>query len=141
MAASDLSTTLDRFRRDLRQPRVDAAYGGSAQRRGPLNRERKGHLQNHAIELVIDRLSRGQPNRKLSPAEQLITTYATDAVRLHEQLTAAGRQRFEAALSASMTGSNGFIGVFHLMRTAALQRSASSTSHSPASTTVHRSTC
>lgn len=123
MASSDLSTTLADFvaicgSRVWAQRMADLRSGA-----GPLNRERKGQLQNHAIELVIDRLSRGQSNRELSPAERLIATYATDAVRLHEKLTAAGRERFEAELSDSMTGSNGFIGMFHLMRTAALQRS------------------
>ena len=89
----------------------------------PTNREHKGLLQSHAIELVIDRLARGRPNRRLSPAEELISTYATDAVHLHERLTASGRQRFETVLGDALIGSNGFIGVFHLMRTAALQRS------------------
>ena len=123
MATSDLTTGLADFiaicgARVWRQRM--AALRNAAE---PTNREHKGLLQSHAIELVIDRLARGRPTRRLSPAEELITTYATDAVRLHEQLTARGRQRFEAVLNESLSGSNGFIGVFHLMRTAALQRS------------------
>ena len=90
---------------------------------GDATRERRNSLQLHAIEVVINRLSRGRPNRKLTAAEERITGYATDAVRLHGQLSAGGRTRLQAGLASALTGANSFTGIFHLLRTAALQRS------------------
>ncbi len=86
-------------------------------------RESKGALQFHAIELVIDRLARGTGNRVLTNAELRIAEYAADAVTLNDQLTPAGRVRLQATLAAAVSGRNCLIPAFHLLRTAALQRS------------------
>ncbi|MDT7952258.1 MAG: hypothetical protein RQ966_12215 [Acetobacteraceae bacterium] len=86
-------------------------------------REGKGAMQRHAIELIIDRLSRARSDRVLTAAEQRIADYATNAVTLHQQLTSAGRIRFQALLAAALTGENCLVPAFHLLRTAALQHS------------------
>ncbi len=90
---------------------------------GAATRERKSLQQRHAIELVIDRLSRGMPNRPLNKVETQIITYAADAVALHGRMPQAGRARLGAICRESLTGPNTFIGLFHLLRTASLQRS------------------
>ena len=119
--ASDLSTALRDF------IGISGARAWSermaALRGAGSTRESKGNLQFHAIELVIDRLSRGRSNRVLTGAEQRIAAYATDAITLHEQLTPAGRARLKATLATALTGGNCLIPAFHLLRTAALQRS------------------
>ncbi len=95
----------------------------SALRGATATRQSKGALQFHAIEMVIDRLARGKSNRTLTAAEQRITSYATDAVTLHEQLSPAGRARLQTNLGAALTPGTCLVSVFHVLRTAALQRS------------------
>ena len=86
-------------------------------------REGRQSLQRHGIELVIDRLRTGLPNRALSAAERRILAHAAEAATLFAQLSAEGKQRFEQVLSAALTGNACLVPLFHLLRTAALQRS------------------
>ena len=55
------------------------------------SREGKSAQQFHAIEVVLDRLSRGRSNRPLTVPEQRIATIATDAVICGEPGNRAGR--------------------------------------------------
>ena len=80
-------------------------------------------LQRHCIELAIERLRRGAPDRPLSMAERWIATHATAAARLFDELTDAGRLRLVAMLRCALIEGECLVPVFHLLRTAALQRS------------------
>ena len=80
-------------------------------------------LQRHCIELTIERLRRGQPNRPLSMAERWIATYATAAAHLFDSLTDSGRLRLVAMLRSALIEGQCLVPAFHLLRTAALQRS------------------
>ena len=72
---------------------------------------------------MIDRRRDGSAERGLSTAERRIATYAADAVALHEQLGKAGRTRLRRRLTESLAGEDCLVPLFHLLRTAALQRS------------------
>jgi hypothetical protein len=85
-------------------------------------REGKRALQYHCIELIIDRLRGGASARPPSAAERLIAGYAGDAVRLHEALPQAGRTRLERAIAQGLEAEDCLIALFHLLRTASLQR-------------------
>ena len=86
-------------------------------------REGKGAQQFHAIEIIIDRLSRGRSNRPLTVPEQRIASYTADAVALHDQLSPTGKARMTASLGQAMMDGQCLVPAFHLFRTAALQRS------------------
>lgn len=87
------------------------------------SREGKSAQQFHAIEIVLDRLSRGRSNRPLTLPEQRIATIATDAVTVHQHLTPAGKTRMTDMLAQALTAGQCLVPAFHLFRTAALQRS------------------
>jgi len=80
-------------------------------------------LQRHCVELAVERLRRAMPNRPLSMAERWIATHATAAATLFDGLTDAGRLRFCATLRQALTDDECLVPAFHLLRTAALQRS------------------
>jgi hypothetical protein len=86
-------------------------------------REGRRVLQFHCIELGIDRLRRGAGERSLSTAERRIATYTADAVALHGQLAPAGRARLQRRLAEGLAGEESLVPLFHVLRTAALQRS------------------
>ncbi len=79
-------------------------------------------VQRHALELALDRL-RGGLNRPISGAEQRLLDLAHETVATYAALSKAGRERLRALLRAAMSDNNTLVPVFHLMRTAALQRS------------------
>ena len=80
-------------------------------------------LQRHAIELTIERWRKpGRNHREPSVAERRITALAADASRMFETLTARGQMRLRSALQAATLSVNTLVPVFHLLRTAALQR-------------------
>lgn len=79
-------------------------------------------LQRHAIELAIERMRRGLSGRAPSLAERLIAHHAASAVALHDALTPTGRTRLAALLTAALQGDSCLIPLFHLLRTASLQR-------------------
>ena len=86
-------------------------------------REGRQLLQRHCVELAIDRLRAGLPNRPLSTAERRIAAHAAEAATLFGHLTADGKLRFRAMLRAALVGDNSLVPAFHLLRTAAMQRS------------------
>ena len=89
----------------------------------PNTRQGRQALQYHCIELVIDRALGGARGRKPTMAESRILALASDVSALHDDAGAVGRERLRAMLAAGLVGPNCLVPVFHLMRTAALQRS------------------
>ena len=77
--------------------------------------------QRHFAELAIDRVARGA-DRSLTPLETRILAPAADATRLAAALGPDGRARLLAALSAALADNNTLVPLFHLLRTAAIQR-------------------
>lgn len=86
--------------------------------KGP--RSRKAILGRHAIGYAIERLRRGVAKPK--SAELRIGQLARDAVALYATLSPVARKRLVNRLQAALTGGNSLIDVFHLLRTAELQR-------------------
>ncbi|HTW27084.1 MAG TPA: hypothetical protein VME92_08160 [Acetobacteraceae bacterium] len=98
--------------------RMDALAG--AVRSGRL--AGRAVAQRHAIEFSLDRLRPGR-NQPLSAAGRVLTILATDAVQLADSLTATGRQRLRQRLAEALRGQASLVPLFHLLRTARLQRS------------------
>ncbi len=96
---------------------ADLGRQGSA---GP--RASQALRQRHAIELTLERLRR-QPGRALSAIEQQVADLASELTLLAANLPPAARDRLIARLRQSLTGSETLVPLFHLLRTAALQRS------------------
>lgn len=80
-------------------------------------------LQRHAIELTIERLRTRPLARPPSIAERWIASYAAAAVSTLKTLSPTGREALLATLRSCMEGETCFAAPFHLLRTAALQRS------------------
>lgn len=85
--------------------------------------EGRATLQRHCIELAIERLRRGRPTRLPSVAEMRIAGLATHAARLASDLSEAARLRLRTVLLRALEPDGTLIPAFHLLRTAALQRS------------------
>lgn len=83
---------------------------------------RRAIAQRHALELTLDRMARGQA-ADAAQAERVVRRLAAEAVTLHAGLPAAGRDRLRARLHAALAGNGTLVPLFHLLRTAALQRS------------------
>ena len=77
--------------------------------------------QRHAIELTLDRLRR-QPERALSSAEQHVSAMITELAAVARELKPAGQDRLVATIRDALSGPNTLVPLFHLMRTAILQR-------------------
>ena len=92
--------------------------GASAQTRAG-----RQQAQRHCIEFTIERLRRGALNRAPSMAERWITAFAAAAVTLFTDLSNEGRLRLVAALRSALVDDACLVPPFHLLRTAALQRS------------------
>ncbi len=92
--------------------------GTSAQTRAARQRS-----QRHCIEFTIERLRRGSLNRAPSMAERWIATLAGAAVTLFTDLPNEGRLRLVASLRSALVDDACLVPPFHLLRTAALQRS------------------
>ncbi len=88
---------------------------------GPT-RTSRATMQRHVIELTIERWRRSGGGRAASPAEQRIGQLAADASRMFETLTPLARDRLRAMLRTAVDASNTLVPVFHLLRTAAMQR-------------------
>ena len=78
--------------------------------------------QRHVVELTIDLWRRPGRNRPPSPGELCIAQLAADASRLFDELPSRGRDRLRQRLQMAAEADNTLIPVFHLLRTAALQR-------------------
>jgi len=92
--------------------------GAAAQTR--LGRQRS---QRHCIELAIERLRRNRLERPPSVAERWIATLAAAAATLFDALPNEGRLRLAALLRCALVDDGCLVPAFHLLRTAALQRS------------------
>ena len=78
--------------------------------------------QRHGIELSLERL-RNNPGTKPSAAEHLLGRIAAETARVAANLTSTGHDRLVEQLRTSLSGENTLIPLFHLIRTAMLQRS------------------
>ena len=78
--------------------------------------------QHHSVELSIERL-RGPLVRPPSTAERHAARLAGETVALARQLGVQGRARLHECLHAALSGDGSLIPLFHLLRTAGLQRS------------------
>ncbi len=61
--------------------------------------------------------------RALTAAERRIAAYAGEAVALHEELSPPARERMRGKLAEALAGPECLVPLFHLLRTASLQRS------------------
>ncbi len=100
------------------QERVRAIQSWSADGR----RAGRALVQYHAVELALERLRR-RSNRPPMPAELRLAALAVDGATLADALTPAGRDRLCAVLRQALAGDGTLVPAFHLLRTAALQRS------------------
>ena len=78
--------------------------------------------QLHALELTIERLRRPGRNTPLTELDRRICCLASEVVTLADSLTAGGRVRLDAMLAEAITGAGNLVSLFHVMRTAAIQR-------------------
>lgn len=78
-------------------------------------------LQRHALELTIDRLTRAG-DRTLTPPDAAIIRLAQATTALAASLAADGRARLLAAIHAALADENTLVPLFHILRTAAMQR-------------------
>ncbi|MBV9749258.1 MAG: hypothetical protein JO157_10625 [Acetobacteraceae bacterium] len=76
----------------------------------------------HALERAIERL-RHPLIRPPSDAELRIAQLATEAVDLARELAPTGRVRWRQMITGTLGGEGSLVPLFHLLRTAALQRS------------------
>ena len=79
--------------------------------------------QQHAIEVTIERLRRAGCPAPTTPADICVMRLVREGVLLDRALSPDGRARFRAALAAAMVNEKTLVPIFHLLRTAALQRS------------------
>lgn len=106
------------------QRRIETIEAGiSAQRiAGRVARDR------HAIELAIARLAGGTTSRP-TVAERAIARLAADTLSTHATLSPAARDRLTVRLAAALEGTATLVPVFHLVRTAGLNRARGFTVH------------
>lgn len=78
--------------------------------------------QRHGVELSLEKFRR-QPGAQPSAAEILLTRIAAEVAHIAAELTPRGRDRLVECLQLGLSGQNTLIPVFHLTRTAMLQRS------------------
>ncbi len=119
---ADLDAFVDLVGHDAWQARIDAIV--QSQPLPGMRQSLSGRdvLQRHAVEIAIER-HRRRSARPLQVVDARIVSLATEALRLHAGLAPAGRRRFEERLEAAMLRGQSLTGLFHLLRTAFLQRS------------------
>ena len=88
----------------------------NGRRAGQANR------QCFAVELTLERLRR-QPGTMKSAADKLLSRVAAGTTEIAASLTPLGREQLLVRLHDSLCGGNTLIPVFHLIRTAMLQKS------------------
>ncbi len=115
--AAALDALVDRIGRRVWQARMaglkrgcTATYAGRAL------------AQLHALELAIERMRRPGRNAPFSEIDRRIACLAACLVGLADDLADAGRRRLDGALASAMTGPGNLVPLFHMMRTAGLQR-------------------
>lgn len=82
---------------------------------------RRALQQRHGLELALERLRRG-PGRPASMTEVRLLGLVAETVAAARRLRPAGRARLRAQLRAALSGVQTLVPLFHLVRTAALQR-------------------
>jgi hypothetical protein len=82
---------------------------------------RRAVAQRHGLELLLDRMARGQ-GRGLGAGERRVLELARETLAAYASLPTAGQERLRALLHGCLSGDGTLIPLFHLMRTAALQR-------------------
>jgi hypothetical protein len=102
-----------RWRQRLGEIRALAAAGPRA---GQAIRQR------HVLELSLEKLRR-QPDAPMSATETLLEAIAREIPLIAASLTQRGRSRLTEQLQRGLTGQNTLVPVFHLVRSAMLQRS------------------
>ncbi len=112
----DAFLTLVGKRRWLARLSEIRALSGSGRRAGQAIRQR------HGVELCLEKLRRN-PAAPASEAELLLGRIAAEIPRVAASLTKAGCHRLVEQLHLGLSGQNTLIPVFHLIRTAMLQRS------------------
>lgn len=80
-------------------------------------------VRHHAIEITIERLRRTGAKSLANAAERCVLDLVREAVTCDRALSPVGRERFRSALASAMVNEANLVAVFHLLRTAALQRS------------------
>ncbi len=90
---------------------------------GRSQRTGRAMAQRHAAEITLERLRRNGLSRAPTLAERHTVTLAGEITTVFAGLSRSGRSRMRAALRTALTGDNTLVPIFHLMRTAALQRS------------------
>jgi hypothetical protein len=78
--------------------------------------------QRHVLELSLEKLRR-QPDAPMSVTETLLEAIAREIPLIAASLTPRGRNQLVEQLQIGLTGQNTLIPVFHLIRSAMLQRS------------------
>jgi hypothetical protein len=78
--------------------------------------------QRHGVELSLEKLRR-QPAARPSAADLLLGGIAAEIAEIMAELTARGRDRLMQQLHLGLSGQNTLVPLFHLARTAMLQRS------------------
>ena len=81
----------------------------------------KAVLQRHAIEIAIEKLRRTR-ERQPSVAELHVAQLAAEIANLPDELNTVGRSSFRSLLRQSMRDDHTLVPLFHLVRTAAMQR-------------------
>jgi hypothetical protein len=76
----------------------------------------------HALELTLTRLADPDALAKASPADRHAAAFAREAVQLAAKLPAGPRKRLRDRIEAALTGDGTLIPLFHVLRTAAMQR-------------------
>ena len=120
-AATDLSVVLnalvDRIGRQVWQARMAELKRGCT----PTYAGR-ALSQLHALELTVERLRRRGRNAPASEIEQRVACLAAEVVELAGGLSEAGRVRLDEMLARAISGEGNLVPLFHMMRTACLQR-------------------
>src|SRR5689334_14104748 len=78
--------------------------------------------QRHVLELSLEKLRR-QPDAPMSATETLLEAIAREIPLIAASLTPRGRSQLTEQLQLGLTGQNTLVPVFHLVRSAMLQRS------------------
>ncbi len=85
-------------------------------------RARQALRQRHGVELSLEKIRR-QPAVRLSSADVLLGRIAAEIAIQSDELSRLGRERLIQRLQVGLSEQNTLIPVFHLIRTAMLQRS------------------
>ncbi len=116
-AASDATALVDL----IGGKRWAARMGDLAREAGCGQRIGRAMAQRHVIEATLERFRRAAP-ANLTPVDRAVAAFASDVMRVWGALSGTGRLGLRAAFGRGLTGGGTFAEVFHLLRTARLQR-------------------